>query len=200
LELQGKPTSEVFKYAMISVAKCGKFNPNADCNNNNQTYHQPRFDLNQKLNFFYINSQVNPKNKDAVSYYIEDINIFDLDLSSGFTASIYFSEYEITTDCSLMPWSSNEMEKGIYTKGEATTQSHTLHDNIYAQILLRKSSQKLIIQRSFEKITKPISYIGGLFNPILLVLSVLRMYTIYAYEIEFGGKIFKQETNSRFNS
>ena len=75
-----------------------------------------------------------------------------------------------------------------------------LRDNVYARIFLRKSSQKLIVQRSFEKITKPISYIGGLSNPILMVLSVLRMYTIYAYEIKFVGKIFKQATDSSFDS
>lgn len=93
---------------MISVAECGTFNPNANCPLDAHTTERI-FDLNQKLNFFYINSQVNPKNQDAVSYYIEDVNIFDLDLSSSFTASIHFSEYEITTDRSLLPWSKNEV-------------------------------------------------------------------------------------------
>jgi hypothetical protein len=87
--MQGKPTSDFFKYSMISVAECGKFNPNADCPKDPHI-HGPEFDLTQKLNFFYINSQVNPKSREAVSYYIEDVNIFDLDLSSGFTANIYF--------------------------------------------------------------------------------------------------------------
>jgi hypothetical protein len=106
LELQGKPTSEIFKYAMISVAECGTFNPAAEFSKDPRS-HERIFDLNKKLNFFYINSQPNPKNQDAVSYYIEDVNIFNFDLSSSFTANIHFSEFEITTDRSLLAWSKN---------------------------------------------------------------------------------------------
>lgn len=93
---------------MVSVAKCGTFNLQAECPKDAASG-EGIFDLTQKLNFFYINSQLNPKNKDAVSYYIEDVNIFNFDLSSSFTANIHFSEFEITTDRSLMPWSKNSV-------------------------------------------------------------------------------------------
>jgi hypothetical protein len=43
------------------------------------------------MNIFYINSIVNPSNNDAVNYYIEDINSFELDFNTSFTANIDFS-------------------------------------------------------------------------------------------------------------
>jgi hypothetical protein len=43
------------------------------------------------VNIVYINSIVNPNNNNAISYYIEDINQFELDANSSFTANIDFS-------------------------------------------------------------------------------------------------------------
>jgi hypothetical protein len=44
-----------------------------------------------KLHIFYINSIVNPNNNNAISYYIEDINHFELDMNTTITANIDFS-------------------------------------------------------------------------------------------------------------
>ena len=46
--------------------------------------------------------------------------------------------------------------------------------------------------RGFQKFDETLSYIGGLFGFIMILFSIFSLYDKYAYEIEFGDRIFKQ--------
>jgi hypothetical protein len=45
-----------------------------------------------------------------------------------------------------------------------------------------------------------LSYIGGLLGTIILLLTVMSIYSKFCYEIEFGDKIYKQNNNGSFGS
>ena len=47
------------------------------------------------------------------------------------------------------------------------------------------------IARSFQKLDQTLSYIGGLFGTIILLLISLKFYSKYSYELDIADKIFK---------
>lgn len=87
------------------------------------------------------------------------------------------------TDESLLPWSSFAMETGITRQGAALTQSYSRSDDIYMEIILRKSSQRLVIWRSFAKISAAVSFVGGLLQPLLVAFSFLKYFSQFSFEI-----------------
>lgn len=81
---------------------------------------------------FFISSVPNPNNLTAVSYYIEDANIFTLDFDTTVTVNVDLSEYSLTTDESLFPWVTNSLISGLTTLTTPTIQSFTKSDNMFA--------------------------------------------------------------------
>lgn len=47
----------------------------------------------------------------------------------------------------------------------------------FANIVLRRSSTGIIVNRNFKKIADTLSYIGGLFGFVLIALSFMKYYT-----------------------
>ena len=58
----------------------------------------------------------------------------------------------------------------------------------------------LQISRSYQKLDQTFSFIGGLFGTFSLLLSFLRLYSKYNYELDLGDKIFKQDHRGSFGS
>lgn len=149
---------------------------------------------------FYVSSVPNPNNLTAVSYFIEDANSFILDFDTTFSVSIDLTEYSLTTDESIFPWVSNTVIRGLTALSSASIQSFSKNDNMFGEINIRKSNQRLIIKRSFEKISQILSFVGGLLGPLLLGFSFLKYFSRIAYEIEFGDRIFKHKNTETFAS
>lgn len=95
----------------------------------------------------------NPNNLDAVTYFIEDANSFILDFDTTFSVNIDLAEYSLTTDESLLPWTSSKVVHGLTTLSSASIQSYSKNDNKFGEINLRKSGERLVIKRSFQKIS-----------------------------------------------
>ena len=73
-------------------------------------------------------------------------------------------------------------------------------DNEYFKFYLRKSASNYQVTRTFRKLDSTFSYIGGLFGTIILILSFLKLYSKYCYELDIGERIFKQNNNGSFGS
>lgn len=73
-------------------------------------------------------------------------------------------------------------------------------NNQYAKIYLRKSSEKLDISRSYQKLDESLAYIGGLLGTVILLMAFMSIYSKFCYEIEFGDKLFKQNENGNYGS
>lgn len=99
-------------------------------------------------------------------------------------ANLFFSEYTIETDYSIFPWANTSTDDGAITVTPANSQIYSvLNTNTYAKIYLRKSSERLDISRSFQKLDQTLSYIGGLLGTVLLLLVVVSLYSQFCYEI-----------------
>lgn len=65
-------------------------------------------------------------------------------------------------------------------------------DGYYAQISFYKSPNSKIITRDFQKIDEILSYIGGLFGTIAIMLFIVGVYNGYSYEISMAGYLYKR--------
>jgi hypothetical protein len=104
LEFQGKYSSDVFKYAKIAVQNC------TIAAGDNRTCASPSFINNfitansgVTLNYYFVNTVINPQKTDYLSYYLEDRNYFTFTQTLGMTANIFISTFTIDTDLSLWP-------------------------------------------------------------------------------------------------
>lgn len=54
---------------------------------------------------------------------------------------------------------------------------HERVGNIFATVVLRRSSTTIIVDRSFKKVDETLSYIGGLFGFVMIALIFMNEYT-----------------------
>ena len=72
--------------------------------------------------------------------------------------------------------------------------------NEYFKFNWRKAANKAQITRTFQKLDQTLSYIGGLFGTIVLLLIFLKFYSKYSYELDIGEKIFKSNNGGSFGA
>lgn len=91
-----------------------------------------------------------------------------------------------------MPWSEHKDVTGTQVVQTAVGKSFQVQSsNQYFKFYWRKSASKIQINRSFQKLDQTLSYIGGLFGTIILLLISLKFYSKYSYELDIADKIFK---------
>lgn len=61
------------------------------------------------LNFYFVNTIINPAETKYLDYYLEDRNYFTFTTQYGVSSNIFFRNYELTTDTSFFPWSENKV-------------------------------------------------------------------------------------------
>ena len=71
---------------------------------------------------------------------------------------------------------------------------------VYSRIYFRKSAELYSVERGFQKIDETLSYIGGLFGITIILFAFLSIYSKFTYEIEFGDRIFKQDSKCSYGS
>lgn len=99
-------------------------------------------------------------------------------------ANLYYSEYSIETDHSIFPWASTSTDDGVINIEPTNSQVFSvLNTTTYAKIYLRKSSERLDVSRSFQKLDQTLSYIGGLLGTVILLLVIISLYSQFCYEI-----------------
>ncbi len=153
------------------------------------------------FNFYYINPVINAGQKEFLRYYLEDKNYFSFDTFTGVSANLFFGEYSITTDSSILPWMEEQDIEGIQTSERAIGQSYRMTaGEDYFKFYLRKGPSKDVHTRSFQKLDQTLSYIGGLFGTLTLLLAFLSVYSKYCYELDLGDRIFKQNNGGSFGS
>jgi hypothetical protein len=103
---------------------------------------------NFKFNFFFTNPVINPNEKDYLNYYLEEqaASLFSKNL--GGQNTIFFSDYLIQNDNSILPFTDENEQKGVILDGNIYSRNIALSPNDpYAQILLYKSSSSLVYTR-----------------------------------------------------
>jgi hypothetical protein len=89
--ISGKKTSSVFKYAKITVSKCGTTVNASTCIDATTVDSFINSNQGATLNLYYINPILNSGNSQYIDYYLEDSNYFSFNTNIGVSANLYYS-------------------------------------------------------------------------------------------------------------
>jgi p-aminobenzoyl-glutamate transporter AbgT len=70
----------------------------------------------------------------------------------------------------------------------------------YVRLYLRKSSTDIYVERSFRKADDTISYIGGLFSVIVVLMFMINAYNETCYEVEVAKSILRDDQGHPIHS
>ena len=188
IPIQGKFTSKVFKYAEIRITQC---DPNSSkiCQapSSNRTYF---------FNLYMLNTLINPQEAEYLTYYLEDRNYVQFTTAFTSLINIFVSDYKITTDESIWPIASKKFESGAIISNLGQVVPQPADGVTYASIVLRRSSTAVIVERGFKKIDETLSYIGGLFGFVVILLLFMKEYTEYSFELDASSHLYHIEPDS----
>ncbi len=101
----GKYTSSIFEYIKISVKDCKILSGDTrNCINSSIIDTSIASNGPISLNYYFVNTILNPGDPDYIGNYLEDRNYFTFTRTMGTSANIFISSYQIDTDESLWPW------------------------------------------------------------------------------------------------
>ncbi|EAS04032.1 transmembrane protein, putative (macronuclear) [Tetrahymena thermophila SB210] len=204
--LGGTYISENFYHWKFSITKCSnKTLPNAlwkpACKSDQQF--EAYFNKTQNIRFkiytsnFVINAL---ESKNYVNSYVEDSIFFLIQNKNSYiTSDIYFSENVIQTDESLLPFPSILNETIVNFQAGNFRPQYTFGQvgDVFADFFIRKDPFVYKINRSFQKISQIISYIGGFAQIFILVTAILvNQYNEYVYAISLANKIYDFQFSS----
>lgn len=144
------------------------------------------------LNFNYINTVINPDQQNFMSYYVETTDYVIFSSTIGSESYLYFSDYTINTDDSILPFEHILTKTGSIVEDKAL--SHPFAVTPYAalaRIYLVRSSNSLTYQRQVQKISAVLSYMGGLVGAITALLFLIKSYTDTSLEVAIGLSLFE---------
>jgi hypothetical protein len=112
---------------------------------------------------------------------------------------IYFSDYEITTDESIIPLKMDKIEAGAYVSDPLHRETYPklATDNTYANITLNKSRTSRIVKRNFLKINEVFGLIGGLFGSVSIFLFFVKSYNNQAYLFSIASTLYTSSDKSK---
>ena len=191
IELQGKYTSEEFKFYKFAVKECDpSLVPSRACVNSSVIEDYLNAEESFNFNFYFVNQIINGESHSYLNYYLEDMNYFPFSTTSGVNANIYMATYTISTDESIYPFEDIQNDTGGIVTQLAQIHNYDVKHDEYMKFYLRKSSQDILVQRSFRKADDTLSYIGGLFSAILAVLIIMSFFTEFSYELEIAKHLY----------
>ena len=97
--------------------------------------------------------------------------------SSGLQANAYIEEKSVKTDTSLSPLSFYQEETFATMPDYFKTNSRSVADDVYMEMIFQKSPVSVSYTRSFNKVDNYFSYVGGLIGTILGFMVVLSAYS-----------------------
>ena len=94
-----------------------------------------------------------------------------------------------------MPYEVTESSTGTYLASYNTAQFARSYGGSFVDLEVSMSAEKITINRSFGKIDDRLSYIGGLFEIVIIFLSFfLTSYNLYRYELMVSEKTYSDVT------
>lgn len=107
----------------------------------------------------------------------------------GVSTNLFYESFNVNTDDSLTPFEQMEQQNGVTLSSMVMRPYIPQTDMV--RLFLRKADTVRTINRSFTKFDELLSYIGGLFGMILVVMAVpLRFYNICCYELSLATGLF----------
>ena len=90
-----------------------------------------------------------------------------------------------------MPYSQSRKQSGIVIPDLFQVVPYDIVGSKLASFFLTKSGAKTTYKRSFTKIDRFFSYVGGLIGTILGFMLFMRKFTLMAFQLDIAEKFFK---------
>jgi hypothetical protein len=143
------------------------------------------------FNFYFANTLINPGNQSPTSIFLDDTNNFPFSIATGTSCNFFLQSYTITTDNSLLPYEDDSMLSGGMTDSPALMTTYQALLGEYMRFYLRKSPVTEEYTRSFFKFDELLSYIGGLFGLIAMVIQLpLTYYNTCCFVLSLATDLF----------
>ena len=144
--LEGKFTSESFRYYKIAVKEC---DPDLDlsrpCVNESVIDDYLHEEETFSFSFYFINKIINGDSHEYLTNYIEDMNYLSFSPEAGVSGNIFISSYKIETDEQVLPMKSTKTDVGGVIKNFVQIHNYHVEKDEYVKFYLRKSSQSIIV-------------------------------------------------------
>ncbi|KAL4479909.1 hypothetical protein ABPG74_020425 [Tetrahymena malaccensis] len=199
----GDYNSPHFFHWKFSVSKCfNTTNPNdtwkPTCASTDAINKVFTTDQNVRFLLYTSNYIINPmKSEGYLSSFVEDSLIFSVQKEVSYTtADIFFTQSNIETDQSLIPFKDIQNESYLLYSFGNLRQQYVLgyQPVIYADFFIRKDSMTYTYSRSFTKISEILSYIGGFTQVFILFTAIIvNYYNDYMYSISLANKLYDFE-------
>ena len=100
-----------------------------------------------------------------------------------------------------MPFTTESVEEGSYLVNYNTAAfDRQANEAIYVTLEVSMSAESKIINREYGKIDDRLSYIGGLFEIVIIFLSFfLTSYNLYRYELMVSEKAYSDDSGKKAN-
>ena len=100
-----------------------------------------------------MSASINPQfTQDYIGSFLDSRNQFPFTTDLGIRANGYIADYTITTDTSLLPFTVEAVQQGIYVPDVFQHYAVPVGNDVYATIIINKSEKSLQLGRSFQKI------------------------------------------------
>lgn len=119
----------------------------------------------------------------------------------GSETFLYFTDYTVSTDYSIWPYSSIAEDKGCMVEDLAV--NHNFQTNIngtFVTFYLAKSSNSIIYTREVQKASAVFSFIGGMIGAISAVFFIVKVYTNVAFEFSISFELFKRDRKNNHHN
>ncbi|CAD8189127.1 unnamed protein product [Paramecium octaurelia] len=201
-QMEGTYSSETFKFIKFTVKDCKAQNQTSDslwnptCSSAAEKAKYLASSGQFKLQIFQINTVVNPlKPNQYKSIYIDSDMYFSfVPFKLARLANVYYRQFVVNNDQSIMPYEDIEQEKIIVRKAEdfrdLTELGRDTDDN-YAIVYLRRSPFTETMNRKYQKLGELLSYLGGFMQIMKVIFGFLiAFYNRTSMLIELANKLY----------
>ncbi|CAD8200360.1 unnamed protein product [Paramecium pentaurelia] len=208
-QMEGTYSSESFKFIKLTVKDCKTLNQtnnslwNPICSSAAEKAKYLASNAQFKLQIFQINTVVNPlKPNNYKSIYIDSDMYFSfVPFKLARLANVYYRQFIVNNDQSIMPYEDIEQEKIIVRKAEdfrdLTELGRDTDDN-YAIVYLRRSPFTETINRKYQKLGELLSYLGGFMQIMKVIFGfVIAFYNRTSMLIELANKLYDFQDNNQ---
>ncbi|CAD8066747.1 unnamed protein product [Paramecium primaurelia] len=201
VSLKGRYTNKYFDFLKIAVNECS----NQTQSNSFFTWKpvcasQELLDewlLDQRsfrVKLYITNKVINPEKGDEyIQSFLDDELFFSFVPNIiGKETDVFFTKYILHTDNNLLPTSEESEASEIFAKQEGDYRDQGIYAaEQFAAIYLRRSPYTNYISRSYQKLDKLLSILGGFANIVFVVLGFfVGIYNKQQYLIELANEVY----------
>ena len=206
---QGKYSSSNFSYINFKIVPCVN-STNGTCASQSEINKAFKDNSNQIMfQIFFVNNIININDlKNTINSFIDDRIYISINLNLYKEMNYYFTQNKIFTDRSIITTDYKEEFTTFTYENDHDTMEFDLdrtdyNDIVYCSLYFRSNFITKYHQRTFDKIGKLVSYVGGFWSIFFLIFSILgkkynkhRLFIKMSNELyDFSNEIYEAKQN-----